>query len=322
MADMNPLIDSSYTPPTPTPARRSLFWPVVLIGVGLVALLFNTGWLDWDKVAQLYRLWPLLLIALGVAILFRGRLPAWLTSLFIAVLVLLVVIAVGGALAGIPRALSGSSGPVVTTHFSAATGEVATPHLDLSAGAAQVSVHGGATGGDLYRATIETPSDEKPQVTLDSATGTLHVNLPGRSGFQWGNVSDHRSVDLTLNDQLPWVIGLNSGASQASFDLSGLKVSSVSIESGASSVKLTLPKPVGTVPVTVSGGAMHLVIQRPTGSPVRVSSSGGASSLDVDGHHFGGLFQEGEAYTSPDYSTATDRYDISIESGASSISIS
>jgi hypothetical protein len=322
MADLNPPADPSYLPPTPNRARQSLFWPVVLIGVGVVALLFNTGWLDWDRVARLFQLWPLLLIALGLAIIFGGRLPARLMSLFGAILVILLVIAVGGAIAGIPRAFSGSSGPVVTSHFSAAAGEVTAPHLDLSAGAAQINVHAGSTGGDLYRATIETPSDEKPQVTLDTTTGTLHVNLPGRTGFRWGTVNDHRSVDLTLDDQLPWAIGLNSGASQTSLDLSGMKVSSVGIESGASTVKLTLPKPVGTVPVNVSGGAMHLVIQRLAGTPIRVASSGGASSLDVDGQHFGGLFHEGQAYASPDYATATDRYDISIESGASSIQIS
>jgi len=321
MADMNPPVEPSYLPPAPTPARRSLFWPVVLIGIGVVALLFNTGWLDWDKVARLYQLWPLLLIALGVAIIFRGRLPARLVSLFFAVLLILLLIAAGGAVAGIPRAISGSSGPLVTSHFSAQTGEVAAPHLNLSAGAAKITVRAGSTGGDLYRATIESPSAEKPQVSVDATTGTLNVNLPGRSGFQWrGN--EQRSVDLTLNDQLPWVIGLNSGASQASLDLSGLKVASVSIESGASSVSLTLPQPAGTVPVNVSGGAMLLVIPRPAGTPLRVSSSGGASSLDGDGKHFGGLFHDGEDYASPDYSTAANRYDISIESGASSIQIS
>jgi hypothetical protein len=199
---------------------------------------------------------------------------------------------------------------------------VAAPHLNLSAGAAQIAVRGGSTGGDLLRATFQSPADEKPEVTVDAGSGAVNVNLPGRTGFHWGTVNDHRSVDLTLNDQLPWVIELNTGASQASLDLSALKVSSVSVESGASSVRLTLPKPSGTVPVKVSGGAMHLAIQRPAGIPVRVNSSGGASSLVVDGNHFAGLFHDGQVYASPDYSTATDRYDISIESGASSIQIS
>jgi len=324
MADMNVPADPTLPPPPPTPARtrQPLFWPVVLIGAGVVALLFNAGWLDWDKVARLYQLWPLLLIALGVAIIFRGRLPRRLLSLFGAILLILVVVAVAGGIAAIPAALVRSTGPVVTSHFSAPTGEVSAPHLDLSAGAAKITVRAGATGGDLYLATIQAPSDEKPEVTVDAATSTLHVNLPGRSGFHWGTVNDHRTVDLTLDDQLPWVIGLSTGASQTNLDLSGLKVSSVAVESGASSVQLTLPKPAGTVPVSVSGGAMHLTIQRPAGSSIRVSSSGGATSLDVDGNHYGGLFHDGQAFASPDYATSTDRYDISIESGASSISVS
>jgi len=322
MADMNLPADPALPPSSPSRNRRPLFWPVVLIGFGVVALLFNIGWLDWDKVARLYRLWPLLLIALGVAILFRGRLPGRLANLFGAVLLVLVLIAVGGGIAAIPGAFVGSSGPVVTSHFSALRGELSAPHLQLSAGAAQITVRAGAIGGDLYQATVQSPGDEKPEVTVDAATSILSVNLPGRTGFHWGSVNDHRSVDLTLNDQLPWVVELNTGASQTSLDLAGLKVSSVTVESGASSVKLTLPKPTGTVPVNLSGGAMHLVIQRPAGTPIRVSASGGASSVDVDGQHFGGLFQEGETFVSPDYSSATDRYDITIESGASSIGIS
>jgi hypothetical protein len=322
MADMNFPADPPPTPSAGSPGRRSLFWPAVLISAGVVALLFNTGWLTWEKVAWLYRLWPLLLIALGVAIIFRRGLPGRLFTFVIAVLLVLLLVALGSGLAALPGALVGSSGPFVTTHSSGPTGEVSAPKLDLSAGAAKVTVRAGSIGGDLYRATFESPSDERPAVNLDSASGTLHVDLPGRSGFHWGTQNDHRSIDLTLNDQLPWVVGLSSGASQTSLDLSGLKVASVTVESGASSVDMTLPKPAGTVPVHVSGGAMHLTIQRPTGTPIRVSASGGATSLDVDGQHFGGLFGANQDFSSPDYSSATDRYDISIESGASSVGIS
>ena len=322
MADMNLTADPALPPPTRSPGRRSVFWPVVLIGAGVVALLFNLGWLDWEKIARFYRLWPLLLIALGVAIIFRHRLPAGIPTFLVGALVVLALVVLGSGIAAIPGAFVGSSGPLVTSHFAGPTGEVSAPKLDLSAGAAKISVHAGSTGGDLYRATIAAPPDAKPEVTLDSSSGTLHVNLPGRSGFPWDSENSNRSVDLTLNDQLPWVIGLHSGASQTSLDLSGLKVSSATLESGASSVTLALPKPAGTVPVTVSGGAMHLAIQRPAGTPIRVTSSGGASSLDVDGQHFGGIFQEGVHFTSPDYASATDRYDITIESGASSIQIS
>jgi hypothetical protein len=307
--------------PPPTPARRPLFWPVVLIGIGLVALLFNTGLVDWDKLAALYRLWPLLLIGLGVAIVLRGRVPGRIATIVGAIVLIVLLVAVGGAIASIPAAVSGSTIPTVTSHYSAPAAEVANPRLEMSVGAATVKVHGGSTGTDLYRATISAPSDEKPNLSLDPVTGSLNVSLPVRQGFHWGS-DGNRTVDLTLDDQLPWVVALSTGATQSTVDLTGLKVTSVTLDSGASSVRLTLPKPVGSVPVNVSGGAMRLVIVRPAGTPIRVSSSGGASSLSVDGQTFGGLFHEGQDFVSPDFATATDRDEISIQSGASNTTIS
>jgi hypothetical protein len=322
MADMNVPSDPAPFAPTLPPARRPLFWPVVLIGIGVIALLFNVGWLDWARVSQVLQLWPLLLIALGLAIVFRDRLPVRLASIVGAVILLLFVAAVAGGLASIPGALSASSGPVVTTSFSAPVGEVTKPRLDLSAGASRITVRAGSTAGDLYRATVSSPSDAKPDVHLEASSETLFVSLPNRSGFHFGDSSDHRSIDLTLDDQLPWVVALSSGASTTNLDLTGLKLTSVELSTGASDVRLQLPKPSGTVPVSVSGGAMHLVVKRPAGTPIHVVASGGASSLTIDGHEYGGLFHEGDLFTSTDYPTASDRYSVTIESGASSTTIS
>ena len=320
---MNIPTDPGFASPPPTPAsRRPLFWPVVLIGIGSAALLFNVGLLDWSRVADLYRLWPVLLIALGLAIVFRDRVPGRLATVVGALVLIVLLVAAAGAIGAIPGALSSSSGPTVTTHFAAPAAELARPRLELSVGAATVRVHAGATGAELYQATISAPRDEKPDVRLDPTTGTLNVALPNRSGFDWGNDNATRTVDLTLNDQLPWALALSTGATQSTLDLSNLKLTSVNLESGASSIRLTLPRPSGTIPVNVSGGAMRLTVQRPAGTPIRVDSSGGASSVSVDGQEFGGLFHEGQVFSSPDFSTAADRYDFTIQSGVSSTTIS
>jgi hypothetical protein len=320
---MNAPTGPVFAGPPPTPAAgRPLFWPVVLIGIGAVALLTNVGLLDWAKVAGFLRLWPLLLIALGLAIVFRDRLPGRLATVVGALVLILLLVAAASAIDAIPGAISGSTAPAVTTRFSAAAAEVVKPRLELSVGAATVNVHSGATGANLYQATISAPGDEKPQVRLDPTTGTLSVTLPGRNGFDWTDRRAARMVDLTLDDQLPWELALSTGATQSTLDLSNLKLTSVSIDSGASSIRLTLPKPSGTIPVNVSGGAMHLTVQRPAGAPIRVNWSGGASSVSVDGQEFGGLFHEGQVFASPGFATATDRFDFSIQGGAGSTTIS
>ena len=51
---------------------RSLFWPIILIGVGLIWLLGNFGIISGANLAVLFRLWPLALIVIGLDLLF-GR---------------------------------------------------------------------------------------------------------------------------------------------------------------------------------------------------------------------------------------------------------
>lgn len=52
--------------------RPSLVWPAILITIGVVVLLKNTGAFSGDVWTTIMHLWPLLLIALGVELLFRG----------------------------------------------------------------------------------------------------------------------------------------------------------------------------------------------------------------------------------------------------------
>lgn len=50
-----------------------LFWPVLMIGVGIIAILADRGWLPEENLLMLLNLWPLLLIVAGLGLLFRGR---------------------------------------------------------------------------------------------------------------------------------------------------------------------------------------------------------------------------------------------------------
>ena len=49
-----------------------LFWPIILIGVGAILLLSNLGYIQGNPWTIIFQLWPVLLIALGLEILFGG----------------------------------------------------------------------------------------------------------------------------------------------------------------------------------------------------------------------------------------------------------
>lgn len=53
--------------------RRSVVWPILLIALGVVFLLKNTGTLTGNTWDEILRIWPILLIAIGLDELIRGR---------------------------------------------------------------------------------------------------------------------------------------------------------------------------------------------------------------------------------------------------------
>ena len=54
---------------------RSIFWPILLIGVGVTWLLVNLGVISGVDWRILWRFWPLILIAIGLDIIFARRTP-------------------------------------------------------------------------------------------------------------------------------------------------------------------------------------------------------------------------------------------------------
>ena len=69
---------SASTPPPAEPRRprrRGMFWPLVLIAVGVVFLLGNYGLIQPVSFLALLALWPVLLVLLGIDIAFARRWP-------------------------------------------------------------------------------------------------------------------------------------------------------------------------------------------------------------------------------------------------------
>ena len=75
------------------PRRGGLVGPAILVALGVVLLLNNLGYLGWGVWETLVRLWPLLLIAIGLDLMIGRR-----TILGSALVALLVLAALGMAI--------------------------------------------------------------------------------------------------------------------------------------------------------------------------------------------------------------------------------
>jgi hypothetical protein len=69
----------------PEGKNPDLFWPVLMIGAGLIAAFYQLKWIPADNLWKLLNLWPLLLIVAGLGIIARSR--AWMGLLLGALVV-------------------------------------------------------------------------------------------------------------------------------------------------------------------------------------------------------------------------------------------
>jgi len=146
------------------------------------------------------------------------------------------------------------------------------------------------------------------------------VSIQDQGGFGFLGLHGATSARVSLNRSIPWQISLGSGASRSRLQLAGLHLTSLEVSGGAEQVEVTLPRPTGTVPVRISGGASAVSLHRPSGAAISVDMSGGASSLTVDGQHHS-IVGGGVSWRSSDFDSASDRYQLEISGGASNVTV-
>src|SRR5581483_2696208 len=97
------------------------------------------------------------------------------------------------------------------------------------------------------------------------------------------------TVVIDLNRAVRWDLRFTAGSTATTVDLRDAAVSSIAFIGGVSSIDLTLPRPAGTVPVRMAGGASQFAIHAASGVPVRVEVGGGAGTAIIDGVRTSGI---------------------------------
>ena len=253
------------------------------IMVGLVLLGNTLGYIPWTVWITMLSLWPLLLVALGIELLGRGLGLPWVRALSNVALIL-------GLFYGVFVLQPGTWGPALTVPGVSASNvpySDSAPHdasiregtLAIKAGAARLTV---GAGPDLARISGRAPSDVAPRLekTVTSGVAVVLVDEPSRHTFVFG-VQD-RTMDLMLDRDVVWKrLGLDIGAVQADADLRELQVRDISVNVGASDLRLTVGSRTDTVNVDISGGAANITLRVPANAAVTLESKSGLSSVNV-----------------------------------------
>lgn len=310
---------------------RTVMWALLLIGVGAVLLLQNTG-----AIAKDVSLVWVILLAVGLWLLFErivsgGRAGSGFVAPLVLVAVagsflledlgvvkdndtllpfIVIAIGLGLMLSAVTGRGPGASEPVSEqVPLEGATS--ARVRIDHGAGRLTVRSHHG--GVNLLEGSFAGGVDVNVHRDGARAEAVLspvrHVGRLGRRlPLDW---------TITLSLLVPLDLELHSGADTAELDLSDLSVERLDVETGASRTIISLPTS-GRPQVRIRGGAADIRVSVPTRVAAQIAVREGASRVKVDELRFPKV---GDRYRSSDFDDAQHRVEIQIDAGAASVQI-
>ena len=326
-------------PPKPPPAdvpravraerRRapSFFWPLVLIGAGALLLLSNLGYLSWSSWTVLLRLWPVLLIALGIDVLFGRR------SMAGAVISgLLMLILLGGVVALVFFAQQIPAFSELARPAEWRVEQIEYPLSGLER--ARILVDWSSVPGTLHALEdsanlIEGEIAYRGELVFDvRARGAeADVELDQRfSGVWFGPLDTLRGGDqrwlVELSPDVDLDLKLNGASGRCEADLRGLQLSGLDVDVGSGSIELSLPGE-NTFDAVIEGGSGALTISVPDDVGVRVVLESGSGSFRP-GERFtlaSGERDDDGVWETGNWQTADEQIELRIDQGSGSMTI-
>lgn len=325
-----------------SPRQRSLFWPIVLIGAGIILLLANLNLINTANLAAVAALWPLLLIALGLEILFGRR--STVASGLIGLLVVgaAIVILVAGDRLG----LNLPTNEVIQERFSEPIGQARSAVVAIDIASDPVSIQALSGSTNLIDANITHYGKMEFIVSGESEKNIVLRKSQSATTFTWGIPFQPTRWDISLSPEVPLDLVLEGGSGSTEADLSSLQLENLVVdvasgsfttvlpesgqgyaaffEGGSGSLRVTLPAET-ELTLNVDGASGSITLRLPAGAEVRVEVlDSGSGSLNLPR----GLtqVQAGEddegVWESDGYADATQRILIRIEDiGSGSINI-
>jgi hypothetical protein len=274
---------------------EGIAWPILLIGAGAFLLMNYFGpqaWISWTQVIQL---WPIILIAVGIDIMFKGE-SGWRTVLG----VVLTVALLGGAIWIGSSTFGSPAEQIDIRHVYQA--EIKSSNMDLSLGFGELILSNAATEGVLIEGNI-TPTTKNEEKTESGSRvvykleNTQPAFYPHTARWELG-LADDLDLDLTAHN----------GAGEMFLSLEQLDLEALDVDQGVGRLIVRLPgKSEGEILIKQAIGTIQVVI--PEGKKVIVDAQNGLTKIDFPaGFELGNGF-----YSSPGANQANADLHIVVE---------
>ncbi|MEW5920013.1 MAG: DUF5668 domain-containing protein [Bacillota bacterium] len=281
----------------------TLLLALFLILAGVIIFITNLGYVSPEFSWQLFRLWPLILIIIGLSLFWGGIIPRPVAFSLVLVLV-----------AGIVALALFFPGPGPGAGVRSDLRITQERYPDLEEGFLSLRFGGGRLflniqtehwfDGVFHGSTAAIPSYSTQGEKL-----TVRIRQ-GRNITVWPWQGRVNNWHINLSPDLLWDLELDSGAVDGELDLEGLPLNTVRIKLGAGNMTVRLGNNGEAVKMNVEAGAANLKIQVPEDTGLSIGMTGVLANSNL--RELGWPQVEGR-YRSPAYEKLSDRVNLDIE---------
>ena len=264
--------------------------------------------------ANLWQLWPVLIIALGASML---SLRGWVGGVVVFVLGAGMLALIAATVVENPWYSLTSQTRVQTEQVATGSESANLKRLDVGveAGAAEINLSSSATRQGVM-AKLESSHMTLGQSShSDGITQYVTFTTEPTNRLWLGNIKNKLSLDYTQS--VPIALHFDIGAASLKGNIASTKLRSLDVEAGASSIDLKLGMVLPEQDIMLKTGASSVKLTIPKEAGVRVYTDKGLSSTEfagIDKLHDG-------LYASPGFDKAAAKINIRAELGASSFTI-
>jgi predicted membrane protein len=287
--------------------RNEIVGPVFMISLGTVFLLSSLGLIGWGAWDVLWRLWPVLLVAIGLEIMI-GRRSLWVSF----TVVFLIVGILGGALwiyGG--GAIQGEE--LTGGNVNQLLEDIIQAEINISPAAGELNIYDLADSTALVKGKVSTTSNQQINIDYHASESTGHflmdgrslANFPGTLPWNW---------DLGLTDQIPLEVDFSMGAGDMNLDLSNLTLTGLDVSQGVGEVTVILADR-EDYRADISQAVGSIVVELPENVGVSIEISKAISSLSLPS----AFEKRGDYYYSTNYDDAQHKIDLEISQAIGSI---
>ncbi|MFN8356588.1 MAG: DUF5668 domain-containing protein [Spirosomataceae bacterium] len=325
---------------------KNLIPGLILVALGVLFLADNYDIFEvsWHSV---FRLWPLLLIVLGVNALLGKRSPA-ATGITIVLLCIAIPAAIISNVTddwrhhgrhwswdhdndddeddykNESRDDSDDDEDISTSEIHQSFNEpsdasIKTASFYMNGGAAKFVI--GSTSSNLADAKADlnfgkgydftkVVNGNNAELKLKWKEGDHHINIDDK------NENDQNKVSVQLNNNVEWDLDIEIGAGTADFDLSQNIIKSLKLKTGVTDSEIKLGDKAAETTVKVESGVAQVELQIPSSVGCRIRVDGA-----LNGKDFEGFIKNGDTYESPNYSTAAKKINVEFDGGLSNLKV-